>query len=116
MMVLTEPVLTNSSSRRLRDHVACCPPLTETFHLPSPDGNGLMYTSRRVLGFSADAYATQFPSGENMGEVSMAGVLTNGLGSPGFQPDRSSPSSGRAMISVPVLGFCSVNRRYLPLG
>ena len=46
----------------------------------------------------------------------MKALFTKGFGSPGFQPDFSSPSMARVMMSEPVSGLFWLNARTLPSG
>ena len=73
-------------------------PLDPDDPIPPGPGNDLTYTSVGPVAF--DVYASQRPSGENIGEFSLAGVFISTVGFPGFQqPDASSPSMGRIQMS-----------------
>src|SRR5215468_8642139 len=103
-----------NSSRRFCDHAAYMPLAVEICHLPPGPGNRRTKTSDRPD--SSDWYAIHRPSGENIGIVPLAGVLRKTEGLPGFQPDFSSPSNGRIMMSCEFCCVTSENARYFPLG
>src|SRR6266542_6047631 len=103
-----------NSSLRVRDQVGVIPPLVEICHLPPGPGNGRTYTSFRPDSF--EEYASQRPSGENIGSSSAKGALRKIVGVPGFHPDASSPPIGRIIRSRLVCGEVSVNAMNLPLG
>src|ERR1700674_1815443 len=61
-------------------------------------------------------YASQRPLGEKAGAISLKALFTKGFGSPGFQPDFSSPSTDIVMMSKPVPVLSWRNASTLPSG
>src|SRR3954447_17481731 len=110
MMRLSAP--RNNNSCLAGDQFGELPPPDEICTFGPGPGNGRTNTSRFPDSF--DSYAIQRPSDENIGAFSVNGVLRNTVGSPGFQPDASSPDMGSTMRSSFVLGRSSVYARNLP--